>query len=207
MAITGTANVRCPACGTTQDVQLVQSLNARDDGALVDRLVAGDLNVLACTCGKRTLLEATLLFHDPASDYFCQACPGGEDAMTRGARAFAAIAHATATRRLVPSHNALVEKVLILRAGLDDGALEVLKVILLASRGDDLDRILLFDRIDRDAQHIHWRLPDQQRSIASPLDGYTRLAATLTTRPGPDELRIDRAWAITTARAMVESAS
>src|SRR5262245_22432446 len=122
MSITGTVNVRCPSCGTAQDAALVQSINARDEPALVERLLAGDLNVLAWACGRRTLLEATLLYHDPERDYFCQACPGGEAAMAAGERAFATIAGsaATATRRLVPSHNALVEKVSILRAGLDD---------------------------------------------------------------------------------------
>lgn len=206
MSITGTVNVRCPSCGTSQDAALVQSINARDEPALVDRLLAGDLNVLACSCGRRTLLEATLLFHDPERDYFCQACPGGEAAMAAGARAFATIAGATATRRLVPSHNALVEKVTILRAGFDDAVIEVLKVLLLASRGDDLDRVLLFVRADRDAGHLIWALPDQQRTIASPLEGYDKLARTSPPKPGA-ELRIDRAWAVEAARTLIESAS
>jgi hypothetical protein len=134
MSIAGTVSVRCPSCGRSHEAKLVQSINARDEPALVEQLIAGELNVLACTCGRRTLLEATLLFHDPEREYFCQACPGGEDAMAAGARAFASIAGVAATRRLVPSHNALLEKVLILRAGLDDAVIEVLKVLLLLAR-------------------------------------------------------------------------
>jgi hypothetical protein len=205
MAISGTVTVRCPACRASHDASLVQSLNARDDAAAVERLLAGELNVLACACGRRTTLEARLVFHDPERDYFCQACPGGEAAMTNGARAFATIAAVGSTRRLVPSQNALVEKVLILRAGLDDAVIEVLKVLLLASRGDELDRVLLFARVDGDT--VVWQLPDQQRTLASPLDGYTKLAASNPPRPAPEELRVDRAWAIEAARAMIESAS
>jgi hypothetical protein len=204
MSITGTVSVRCPGCGTASDVALIQSINARNEPALVERLVTGDLNVLACTCGRRTLLEATLLYHDPDRAFFCQACPGGKDAMVAGERAFATIATAGATRRLVPSHNALVEKVLITRAGLDDAVIEVLKVLLLASRGDDLDRVLLFAAVDGDV--IVWQLPDQQRTIASALDGYTKLAASRPPAP-TGELRVDRAWAIEAARVLTESGS
>jgi hypothetical protein len=206
MPISGTVMVRCPGCQTSHEASLVQSINARNEPALVERLVTGDLNILACACGRRTLLEATLLYHDPDRAFFCQACPGGEAAMADGARAFATIASAQATRRLVPSHNALLEKVLISRADLDDAVIETLKVLLLASRGDDLDRVLLFAAIDREAGHLLWRLPDQQRTIASPLDGYTKLAASRPPSPG-DELRVDRAWAIEAARRLTESGS
>ena len=206
MAISGTINVRCPACGVPQDAALVQSVNARDESALVGRLLGGDLNVLACPCGRRTLLEATLLYHDPQRSFFCQSCPGGEDAIAKGARAFATISAVTATRRLVPSHLALHEKVLISRADLDDAVIEILKVLLLASRGDDLDRVLLFSRLDRDAGTIGWAWPDQQRESTSPFAGYEKLAATKPPAPG-DELRVDRAWAIEAARKLTESGS
>ncbi len=206
MSISGTVQVRCPGCGTSHEAALVQSINARDEAALVDRLLAGDLNVLACTCGRRTLLEATLLYHDPERSFFCQACPGGEPAMAAGARAFATIPAVTATRRLVPTHLALHEKVLISRADLDDAVIEVLKVLLLASRGDDLDRVLLFSRLDRDAGHVVWAFPDQQRESTSPFAGYEKLAATKPPAPGA-ELRVDRAWAIEAARTLTESGS
>lgn len=198
--------MRCPSCGAPHEAKLVQSINARDEPAVLERLLAGELNTLACDCGRVTRLEATLLFHDPGADYFCQACPGGEAAMAAGARAFATIGASSSTLRLVPSHDALLEKVKLQRAGLDDAVIEILKVLLLASRGDDLDRVLLFSSVDRDSGRLSWVLPDQQRSIASPLDGYTKLAATRP--PSPDgELRIDRAWAVEAARTLVESAS
>ena len=136
MTISGTASVPCPVCGAEQDVALVQSINARTNPELKQRLLAGELNVLACTCGARTHLAATLLYHDPDHDYFCQACPGGEAAMAQGEAAFKTIGN-TGTRRLVPTQNALVEKVKLLDANLDDRIVEILKVLLLASRGDE----------------------------------------------------------------------
>jgi len=119
MTIAGTVRVRCPACQTEQEAELVQSINARTSLPLKVRLLEGKLNLLTCACGKRTQLAATLLYHDPDADYFCQACPGGEPAMVKGAEAFRAIG-AAGTQRLVPSQNALMEKIKLLDAGLDD---------------------------------------------------------------------------------------
>src|SRR5690242_1369023 len=108
MTISGTVAVICPGCGRPHEATLVQSINTRLNPDLKARLLGGELNLLACDCGKRTLLAATLLYHDPDRDYFCQVCPGGEAAMVQGEQAFRTIG-AVGTRRLVPSQNALIE--------------------------------------------------------------------------------------------------
>jgi len=145
------------------------------------------------------------LYHDPDRDYFCQVCPGGEAAMAKGAEAFATIG-AVGTRRLVPSQNALIEKVKLLEAGLADWAIEMIKVLLLASLGetDALDRVLLFDRIEDD--RILWALFDGEgrspRVVASPLAAYHRVIAS-SPPPAASELRVDRAWAVAAVQAMI----
>lgn len=182
----------------------MQSVNTRQSPELKTRLLAGDLNVLACECGKRTALAATLLYHDPDRDYFCQACPGGDAAMEAGARAFEVIGR-IGTQRLVPSQNALVEKVKILDAGLDDRVIEVLKLLLLAARGPEhVNDVLLFDRRDGDA--LVWVLLDDEQLLRSPFAAYEKLAATLQV-PDDRQLRIDRAWAMEAARAMMTNAN
>ena len=207
MPITGAVRVRCPACDHERECQLVQSINTRTEPAAKQRLLAGELNVLACPCGRLSQLAATVLFHDPDADYWCQVCPGGEPAMAEGEAAFR-VASASGTQRLVPSLNALIEKVKLLDAGLDDRAIEMAKVLLLASRDDrDLDLVLLFDAVDGDT--IRWVLfaPDSPRALASPLSAYTKLAARSSGRPDTRELRIDRAWAIGAVRTMITSAN
>jgi len=206
MGIVGKARVRCPACGIEQDGELVQSINTRSDAAVKRRLLAGELNVLACACGKRTQLAANVLFHDPDADYYCQVVPGDEAAMAEAAAAFRA-AGAAGTQRLVPSLNALIEKVKILDAGLEDWAIEMTKVLLLATTGD-LDRVLLFERVDRDAGVIHWVMFDgAPRPVASPLGAYDRLVARTHGKPPATELRIDRAWAALAVQAMITNAN
>lgn len=207
MAIVGVTRVHCPACGRESACQLVQSINTRTGPAAKAQLLAGELNVLACPCGRRTQLAATVLFHDPDADYWCQVCPGGEQALAEGEAAFR-VAGASGVQRLVPSLNALVEKVKVLDAGLEDWAIEMAKVLLLASREDrDLDRVLLFDGVD--GAIIRWVLfePDGARVVASPIGAYTKLAARTQGRPAPLELRIDRAWAIDAVRTMIAGAN
>lgn len=201
MSVTGIVRVTCPACGQGRDCKLVQSINSATDGEAKQRLLAGDLNVLACECGARTQLAARLVYRDPDRDYTCQVVPDGK--MAEALALFDA-AGMTGTRRLVPSQNALVEKVRILDAGLDDWRLEMSKVLLLASLGGlALEHVLLFERVDGDI--IHWlRIDDRGSAIrtASSLAVHAKVAAP---PPNRADVRIDRAWAIAAVEAMIQS--
>jgi len=207
MEIVGVTHVHCPACDREHECRLVQSINTRANPAAKAQLLAGELNVLACPCGWRTQLATTVLFNDPDADYWCQVCPGGAQALAEGEAAFR-VAGVSGRQRLVPSLNALVEKVKLLDAGLEDWAIEMAKVLLLASREErDLERVLLFDGID--GETIHWLLfeADGPRVMASPIGAYAKLAARTQGRPSPLELRIDRAWAIDAVRTMIAGAN
>src|SRR5262245_19343340 len=218
MVIRGSARVTCPACGAKQEGELVQSINTQTNPRDKQRLLDGTLNVLVCACGKRTQLAANVLFHDPDAQYYCQVVPGGERAMDEAAAAFAA-SGVTGTLRLVPSLNALVEKVKLLDAGLLDWAIEMTKVLLLASispagagpPGGELDRVLLFDTLDREAKALRWVIFDEEgrtpESVSSPLPAYEKLAARPQSKPLDRELRIDRAWAVEAVRKMVAEAN
>jgi hypothetical protein len=203
MSVVGRVAVTCPACGRESECELVQSINARTQPAMKAKLLAGELNVLACVCGRRTQLAATLLFHDPDADFYCQVVPGGDAEMTKAADLFRA-SGAIGTLRLVPSPNALVEKVKIVDAKLEDWAIEMAKLLLLAALDpEDLDRVMLFDRADDDA--IHWILYDgaQPEAAKSPRAAYERLAARSSSRPETHEMRIDRAWALAAVQRMI----
>lgn len=212
MVIRGTASVKCPGCGTQQDCPLVQTIDIRENAADKQKLLDGELNVLACACGKRTQLAANVLFRQ--GDLTCQVVPGGEKAMEEAAAAFAA-SGIGGTRRLVPSLNALVEKVKLLDAGLDDRAIEMTKVLLLASRqspagsvpGGELERVLLFDGLDKEAGVIRWVMFDEDgrpERVSSAVAPYEKLAQ----RPQADsELRVDRAWAVEAVKAMLANAN
>jgi hypothetical protein len=227
VSVTGTVSVVCPGCGTAHECKLVQSINARTAPDDKRRLLAGELNVCACACGRRTRLAATVVFHDPDADVLYQVCLGDEAEVAKAEDVMRSVG-GTGARRIVPSLNALVEKVKLLDAGLDDRAIEMTKVLLLASRTPpDLDLVLLFDAVDRAAGVIHWLLFDlpAQRTraaarpgeagtcdpgqpapvrLASPQLAYERLVERAGRAPG---MRIDRAWAVEAVRAMIADAN
>lgn len=221
MKISGTVSVACPVCGVVADHALVQTVNPREDPASAERLLRGELNVAVCECGKRTHLAGNLVFHDPQAQLLVHVCPDGEAAMERAEAAFdeaygGVVGKALGgdgearTLRIVPSLNALVEKVKIAEAGLRDWAVEMAKVLLLASIAiDDDDRVLLFSRVDSDSERIFWLLfdpyGDNPSIMSSPLAAYHRLVATSGGAPAPTQRRIDRAWAIEAVRAMIAS--
>ncbi len=215
MSLVGKIRVTCPGCGTSHDCELVQSINTDRSPALRERLLAGEINMLTCECGRRVQLAGNLLFHDPGAHYLCQVCPGGEEAdrgpadqsgktIDQAAAAFRA-SGATGTLRLVPSQNALIEKVKILDAGLDDWAVELVKVLLLASLEiADLDRIVLFDRVDGD--QLRWVMFEDGAPVtfSSPKVAYENLRRErATARPSTDELQIDRRWAVEALRKIL----
>jgi len=208
MVIRGVVPAACPACGATSEAQLVQSIHTKENPEDKERLLSGELNILACRCGKRTQLAANILYRDPDADYYCQVVPAIDDKAIAEAAAAFAVSGASGTQRIVPSQNALVEKVKILDAGLQDWAIEMTKVLLLASLGE-LDRVLLFDA--HEGEHVHWILFDEDgrapQRVSSPFASYEKLAAREHGRPKSAELQIDRAWAVAAVHAMVADAN
>ena len=196
--ITGTAHVTCPACGREHDVRLVQNINTQTDPDAKQKLLAGDFNVLACECGRRTQLVSELLYYDPISELTIYVSPEGG----KGEQAFDAIG-TQGTQRVVPSLNALVEKVKIADAGLEDWVIEMVKVLLLASLPEpDLDTVLLFDHLDGSV--VHWVMfGTEPRGCGSPLAAYERLSARTQARPKPGERQIDRVWAVAAVQQMM----
>ena len=202
MSVTGIVKVTCPACGRTRDAKLVQSINAQTDAEAKAKLLAGELNVLACECGARTQLMARLVYRDAERELTIQVVPDGK--LAEAAALFEA-AGMPGTRRLVPSQNALVEKVKIAGAGLEDWRLEMVKVLLLASLGGlALEEILLFEAADADT--ISWLrfAPEGIVKVASARAQYDKLVAP---PPKARDLEIDRAWAIAAVERMIQSAN
>jgi hypothetical protein len=206
MSLVRATQVKCPGCNTQREVELVQSLNTKQSPELKARLLEGKLNLLECECGRKAQLQSNLLFHDPEANVFCQVVPGGEDAMTQAAQQFASV-ETKGTCRLVPSLNALLEKVKLLDAGLKDWAIEITKVLLLAAKGDaDVNRVVLFEAQQND--RLHWVLFDGNNAqlLASPLAPYQQgLEQWAHLAPQESELRIDRLWAVNAVRRIARA--
>jgi uncharacterized protein YbaR (Trm112 family) len=65
MTMTEAEIIACPACKKKQAVDVYQSINAMENPELVQKLMAGELNVLRCTaCGHVAQIHTPLLFND-----------------------------------------------------------------------------------------------------------------------------------------------
>jgi hypothetical protein len=208
MSLIAATKVDCPGCGKSRPVNLVRNINAQVDPEQKQLLLKGELNVMVCECGKRTPLAADLLFHDPSSGFFCQVCVGDSSAIARSKKAFLDSGVVGSGRRIVRSMNVLTEKVKLLDEGLEDWAIEMVKVLLLASMDTPrIDEVLLFDSVDRTQGTLGWVLfatgEAAPRFLRSPLAPYERgVIRWKEVAPG-DELEIDRAWAVAALRKVM----
>ena len=183
MSRTAEESVRCPGCGNEQPFVLWQSLNVTLDPEKKQELLEGRLTRFTCgKCGQPTEVVYRLLYHDmerrlmvwlvppdpagpPAEEPEDLPGPLGQD--VGGPYTF----------RRVASRNELVEKVHVVDAGLDDGLIEILKLMILADAPADVRRdetAVYFAGVDQDGGQDRCQFvllgPEGQSGANVPLD-------------------------------------
>lgn len=148
MSTTYTVTVRCPRCGAAQSAPIVESANVDRHPRFRDEVLAGSFMRVTCApCGSRFAVERELLYAHLSAGLLIAVFPGlhrarAEELETLFARVCrmtvhdpaAPVVHTVAAEvhcRVVFGYDELREKVLCWARGLDDQALEVLKLQLL----------------------------------------------------------------------------
>lgn len=206
MSVVEDQPIACPACGKASSFRIQRSVDG-DDAELVASLLDGRLFTFACpACGHRArVVHPELCYVDRARDLVVQLDATGNFAP----EAVAAIANALPrTTRLVRDGNALLEKVKIARAGLDDRVVEALKLVARGSLGPQAEgKRILFEALEGEAEGARLRFTLLGREGAAglglPRASYDDLLADLAKHgrlldPGPWGL-VDE----TIARAML----
>ena len=123
----------CPSCQADQKFTVWKSVNVSLDPELKSKLMSGELTRFTCdACGHTADVVYSILYHDMEKQLMVWMVPSGEAPQDDGGfSALLAGGMAQYTRRLVASRNALVEKILIFDADLDDRVMEVFKHLLL----------------------------------------------------------------------------
>ncbi len=126
--------VACPECGAISTATLWQSVNVTLNPELKEQVFSRELFEHTCPqCGETTHLFYPLLYHDQDRHLLIWMLPPDErgevslDPLSMNAQAKI---FPTYRLRLVASLNALLEKIMIFDAGLDDRAVELLKELL-----------------------------------------------------------------------------
>ena len=116
-------DIICPQCGEPQKYRLYASINAKENPELKRRILDETLFDWRCNrCNYFAAMAHSFLYTDPEAGYVVCVAPGGEAASmepTPEVQSF--------TKRRVKNLAELKEKILILDAGFDDVAVELVK--------------------------------------------------------------------------------
>ena len=147
MSLQRKTTIQCPKCQETIEVGMWQSLNAHMDPEAAKRLMKGEFFVVKCPkCGFSGAFEYPLLYNDMEHHMMIQlAAAQSEAELQEMIKAYREGFKETMDQvekmagvnfksdfRIVTSGADLQEKALIIHAGFDDRAIEVMKFLLLA---------------------------------------------------------------------------
>lgn len=174
MSINSVQKIKCPSCQQLHDVTVWNSITVEDSADLKNDLLAGKLNVFHCaSCGAKGLMPSPLLYHDKEKKLFISFSPCDDENLKL--RLFSNIKEASKESdelkkyegynlRFVCEYNSLLEKILVFDANLNDKAIEVIKLLILAQEPEKADnRACMFGKkIDEEIEFVVNDLKENQ---------------------------------------------
>ncbi len=161
MSINSKEQIKCPSCGTIQEMTVWQSITAEDSTDLKEDLLKGKVNMFRCTeCGATALFPEPILYTDSSRNLMISFSPTND--AEEKVRLFEGIKKTSRESgelneledynlRFTTAYNELLEKILIFDNGLDDKTIEVLKLLVLMQESDKMDnRVCMFGKADGD---------------------------------------------------------
>ena len=194
--------VVCPGCAKPGQVTLYTSVDVTAEPDLKARLATGRLSVFQCAkCGRQARIAHPLLYKDTAKELVVQLDPEGTLEVESVIRALGDMRPRVSL--LVRDGNALIEKVRIDDAGLDDRVVEVMKLLLQVSHAEHMNAPWYFERTEEAAKGggLLFTIVTAKAPLATrrPRAEYDALATDLEKRGAlallPPFATIDRAWA------------
>lgn len=190
--------ITCPHCQSENDFKVLDHINIDRNPEL--RAKVQDLScfrVKCPNCGETALAVHPCLYHDMSNQFMVWLWPEEQAAPDAQFDPLAGY-----TLRVVDSLNGFREKIAILECGLDDRAVELMKLLLLMQITHDLDVVeLLFHALDEKTGEFRFVavLSDgAEQYAAMPGSVYQRLREDVETylyTPSSGFAKIDMNWA------------
>lgn len=190
--------ITCPHCQSENDFKVLDHINIDRNPEL--RAKVQDLScfrVKCPNCGETALAVHPCLYHDMSNQFMVWLWPEEQAAPDAQFDPLAGY-----TLRVVDSLNGFREKIAILECGLDDRAVELMKLLLLMQITHDLDVVeLLFHALDEKTGEFRFVavLSDgAEQYAAMPGSVYQRLREDVETylyTPSSGFVKIDMNWA------------
>ena len=204
---------RCSRCAHEHEITIYKSINTAEDADMEARVLNGSLFMWTCPdCGCKNLVSYECLYHDPARKRMLWLLPRDKedtaemDAIARHARSLGGY-----TLRICPDLGSLIEKILILNAGLDDVAVEICKYVIRGEwaqqpQGDgqapaaapSADTPLHFHHLEEDQLLFSYPANGQMASLTLGKNVYADALGILSRnpalRPAEGFQRVDAEW-------------
>lgn len=188
----------CPHCGHESARKVLTNINVDKTPEL--RAAVQDLSCFrwVCpNCGVSSLVVDSCLYHDMSNQFMVWLSPEGKPQGVDGINPLAAY-----TLRYVEDLNSFREKINVLERGLEDRAVELMKLLLLFQLQKDLDvvELLFHDLNEREGSFTFVAVLSDgvEQYISMPGDTYQRLAADVSERlflNSREFQKIDLHWA------------
>ena len=180
MSIKRSVNITCPGCGTTQDITLVEVLNAQTDPDLKEDLMHNRLNRVSCSdCDIDFRVDLPLLYTDAKAELMIHWVPENQDAnreqileefdeVIERMNAEADEQVPVPNVRLVMTRVELVELIYMVEAGMNQRVVEYVKYSIYTRNQEKLNpechRMLLNveDSTDDELVFVMQNVEDQQ---------------------------------------------
>lgn len=174
--MTTTLDMTCPSCGNVHAVTVYSGINTADQPELKAAVRDGSLFVWECPhCGKRNLAVYQLLYHDPEQRLMVWLLPEGVMAPEQEKAVSAALERQMGalegyTLRRVSNAGALIEKVNLHEAGLDDVVMEMAKWVTRNEMAEK-DRAHAEELLRAPLRFYRMDGPDNEIQLSFPLGG------------------------------------
>ena len=142
MSLNSKQNVRCPKCGQMSDVTVWNSITVKDSADLKQDLLVGKINMFHCaSCSYSALMPTPLLYHDEDKKLLFSFSPCDDpvkeqklyDDIKKTSQSSGELKKFEGYNlRFLTKYNDFLEKILIFDSGLNDKAIEVIKLMVLS---------------------------------------------------------------------------
>ncbi|MCQ2497226.1 MAG: CpXC domain-containing protein [Lachnospiraceae bacterium] len=153
MSIKNERTIKCPKCGKEFKVNVWNSINLSENPELKEKVLSGEVFQATCDeCKEVAFLEYNMLYHDDENDMMLHLVSGeltDQQVIDSYIKAtdVLKIAREEYIMRITKSPEQLREKVYIFDQGLDDRAIEIMKLVILSKIKNevkaDIEEIIL----------------------------------------------------------------